>query len=260
MKKFAAALLALCLMGVCACALGEIAVSKRDLTLNRELDKRVNNVLIIMQDGDTTNAMMIASIDSKTGRSVMTNVECATPVNVPEAGEMTLGDVYALGDAQSRGYLTARTVNELLNLNISTYVALDISMLPQLVDEIGTLNLWLNEEEAALLNTWAGDNSLGGEDVLRYVRIRLDSDYREKNRCYMVFMDLLQQGLRRAGGTNLLGMGKKLLSAMDTNLNPMAAVTMLSAFRAGSDRRELLLMSDMPVEEMRTAFYKEVYE
>ena len=260
MKKTVAALLALCLSLVCALALGEITVTKKDMQINRNLDKNVTNILVIMQDGERTDAMMIASVNSRTGRSVMTSLDCGMTVTVPEAGEVTLGEVYALGAPKSRGLLAARTVNALLELNISTYVALDIEMLPALVEKIGGLDTWLNEEEAAILHTWAGDNRLTGEEVLAYVRIRLDSDYAEKNRSYMVFMDLLRQGLDRAGGFNLMSLGKELLSAMDSNLNVMAAITMLSAFRAGDDRRELYLESGMTAEQMREAFYREVYE
>ena len=259
-KKLLCALLALVMMLTCALAIAEITVTKRDMTLNRNLDKNVNNILILMQDGDVTDTMMIASINGKTGRSVMTMIDCATMVNVPEAGDMKLGEVYALGAQKSRGLLAARTVNSLLDLNVSTYVTLDIQMLPEMVDQIGKLNMWLNEEEAEILGTWAGDNSLSGGDVLKYVRIRLESDYAEKNRCYMVFMDLLKQGLRSTSGANLMGLGKKLLSSMDTNLNALAAVTMLGSFQGGSDRRELALMSSMSGEEMRAAFSREVYE
>ena len=259
-KKLISILLALALACSCALALAEITVTKRDMALNRDLDKNVTNILVLMQDGDKTDTMMIASINGKTGRSVMTMIDCATMVNVPEAGDMPLSDVYILGDARSRGMLAARTVNSLLDLNISTYVTLDLQALPDLVDQVGKLNMWLNDEEAEILGTWAGDNSLSGEDVLRYVRIRLDSDYAEKNRSYMVFMDLLKQGLRSTSGANLTGLGKKLLSSMDTNLNVLVAVTMLGSFQAGSDRRELALMSSMTVEEMRAAFHREVYE
>lgn len=259
-KKLLCALLALVLACSCALALAEITVTKRDMALNRNLDKNVTNVLVLMQDGEKTDTMMIASINSRTGRSVMTQIACDTMVNVPEAGDMPLGEVYVLGDAKSRGLLAARTVNSLLDLNISTYVALDLQALPELVDQVGKLNMWLNEEEAEILNTWAGDNSLSGEDVLRYVRIRLESDYAEKNRSYMVFMDLLKQGLRSTSGSNLMGLGKKLLSSMDTNLNALAAVTMLGSFQAGDDRRELALMSTMSAEEMRAVFHREVYE
>lgn len=260
MKKIAAALIALCLTLACACALGEISVTKRDVTLNRSLDKAVTNVLVVMQDDQTTNAMMIASINGKTGRSVMTSLDCGTVVNVPEVGDVTLGEVYALGDAKSRGLLVARTVNALLDLNVGTYVALDIETIPPMVDEIGALNMWLNEEEAQILDALEGENSLYGEDVLKYMRIRLPSDYAEKNRSYRVFMDLLRQGLRSKGGANLMGLGKKLLSAMDTNMNAVAAVTMFSSFQGGDDRRELALTGDMTPEAMREAFYREVYE
>ena len=259
-KKLICALLALVMALSCALAMAEITVTKRDMTLNRSLDKNVSNILVLMQDGDVTDTMMIASVNSRTGRSVMTQIACDTMVNMPEAGDVALADVYMLGDVKSRGLLAARTVNSLLDLNISTYVALDIQKLPELVDQIGKLNMWLNEEEAEILDTWAGDNSLSGEDVLRYVRIRLESDYAEKNRCYMVFMDLLKQGLYSVSGTNLMSLGKKLLSSMDTNFNALAAVTMLGSFQAGSDRRELALTSDMDQEAMRAAFRREVYE
>lgn len=261
MKKILCAIAAaLCLTMACACALGEITLTKRDMVLNRSLDKNVNNILVIMQNGEVTDSLMLASVNSRTGRSVMTQIECDTIVNVPEAGDVQLGKVYALGAPKSRGLLVARALNSLLDLNVSTYVALDISMLPDLVDEIGMLSTWLNEEEAEILGTWAGDNVLTRENILDYVNIRLESDYVEKNRCYMVFMDLLKQGLHSSGGANLMGLGKKLLAGMDTNLNALAAVTMLSSFQGGTDRRELYLYSDMSAQEMHDAFHREVYE
>lgn len=258
-KKLICALLALMLALSCALALAEITVTKRDMVLNRNLDKNVTNVLVLMQDGGRTDTMMIASVNSRTGRSVMTQIAPELVVNVPEAGDVALGDVYELGEARSRGLLAARTVNSLLDLNVSSYVAMDIQKLPELVDMIGGLSLWLNDEEAEIIGTWAGDNLLSGENVLKYVRIRLESDYAEKNRCYMVFMDLLKQGLRSAG-SNLMGLGKKLISSMDTNMNALAAVTMVGSVQAGQDRRELALTADMTAEEMRAAFYREVYE
>ena len=259
-KSISAIAVMLCLTLVCACAMGEINLTKRDMVLNRSLDKNVNNVLVLMQDGDITQSIMLASINSRTGRSVMTLIEGDTIVNVPEVGDVPLCEVYALGGEKSRGLLVARAINSMLDLNVSTYVALDMNSLPDLVDEIGMLSTWLNEEEAEILGTWAGDNVLTRDNVLTYVNMRLESDYVEKNRAYMVFMDLLKQGLRSSGGANLMGLGKRLLSNMDTNLNAMAAVTMLSSFQGGKDRRELYLYSDMSAQERHDAFYREVYE
>ena len=52
MKKiFAALALVLCMTLMSACALGEITVTKKDMALNRTLDKNVNNILVLMQDG-----------------------------------------------------------------------------------------------------------------------------------------------------------------------------------------------------------------
>lgn len=261
MKKIIAAVLAACLMLACAGAFAEgITVTKKDMALNRSLDKNVTNILVLMQDGEKTDTMVVASVNSRTGRSVMTEIRCGRTVELAEAGEVELADVYAMGAKKSKGFLAARTVNQLLDLNISTYVAMDISSFPSLVDEIGMLSTWLNEQEAEILGTWPGDNALTSENVLDYIAIRLEEDYAEKNRCYMVFMDLLKQGLRSTGGANLMGVGKKLLANMDTNLNALAAVTMLSSFQSGDDRRELLLESSMTVEEMRAAFHREVYE
>ena len=51
MKKILSVLaLGLCLMLICSAALGEITVTKKDMALNRSLDKSVNNVLMLMQD------------------------------------------------------------------------------------------------------------------------------------------------------------------------------------------------------------------
>ena len=73
---------------------------------------------------------------------------------------------------------------------------------------------------------------------------------------------MLYQGLHSGNVMDMMGLGKKLLASMDTNLNPMAAVTMVSAVQAGTDRRELLLSEGEQggAEEMRAAFHREVYE
>ena len=260
-KKIIAALaLMLCMALCCATAMAAITVGKKDMAINRSLDKNVTNILVMMQDGGVTDTMMLASVNSRTGRSVMTRIDCGLTVNLPEAGEVKLGEVYELGAQKSKGFVAARTLNQLMDLNISTYVAMDISKFPELVNEIEFLSIWLNEEEAAILNVFPGDSGLTSANVLDYVSIRLESDYAEKNRCYNVFMGLLKQGLRSTNPGDMMNMGKKLLASMDTNMNVLAAVTMLSSFQAGDDRRELLLSAEMSDEEIRSAFYREVYE
>ena len=265
-KRIASALLllAMCWAAACTCAQG-ITVTKKDMTLNRTLDKSVTNVLMIMQDGDWSDTIMIASVNGKTGRSVMTRMDSDMEIELTLLGgdvdRVPLGSVYALGDEKSRGLLVARELNELLDLNISTYVVLEITRLPEIVEVVGVLNMQYDREEAKAMRTWEGINELSGDKVLDYVRLKLDTDTPARSRGYDALMQLLYQGLNSGNLGNMMGLGKQLLGSMDTNLNVMAAVTMVSAVQGGSDRRELYLSGDdMPGEgEMAAAFYREVY-
>ena len=268
-KRFFALAFALMVL-FSAAALGEISLTKRDIALNTELDKNVSNILVLLQDGDRTDTMMLASINSRTGRSVMTRLDCALEVNVPEVGDVELGEVYNLGAEKSRGLLALRTVNTLLNLNASTYVALDVERMPELVEAIGTLNMQLDEEEAAAMGTWSGINELSGDDVLTYVRLELASDSPARSRGYDALMQMLYQGMHSGDLMGMMSLGTRLLSSLDTNLNPMTALTLVSAVQAGDDRREMLLpqqeqvTSESPLradgQAMQQALHKEIYE
>ena len=158
-----------------AVAAADITVTKRDVNMAAGLDKNVANILVLLQDGETTDTMMVASINSRTGRSVMMRVDCRLMVDVPEVGETRLADVYALGAQKCRGMLAERTINTLLGLNIGTYVALDVTNLPQMVDAIDTVSMELDEREAAAMGLDLGWNDLTGEEALAYVRLRLAS-------------------------------------------------------------------------------------
>lgn len=268
MKKKIAVMLAamLTILSVCAPAMAAISVNRKTMYANKALDKSVQNFLFILQDGEATDTIMIASINSQTGRAVMTRVDADIEVEVDQGkGKMTtvaLRDVYMMGDAKSRGLLIAHEINELLDLNISTYIALDIARLPELVEKIGVLNMQFDEAEAAAMGTWVGGNELQGEKVLEYVRLDLESDDATRSRGYDALMQLLYQGLHSGDLMGLVGLGAKLLASMDTNLGMMTAMTMVTAVQGGDDRREVLISADVQgtVEEMRALLHKEIYE
>lgn len=242
-----AAILALMLL-TAAAASAEITVTKRDINMAAGLDKNVTNILVLLQDGDVTDTMMIASINSRTGRSVMMRVDCGLTVDVPENGETKLADVYALGAKKCRGMLAERTINTLLGLNIGTYVALDVTNLPQLVDAIDTVSMNLDEREAAAMGLDLGRNDLSGEEALTYVRLRLEGDDPAVSRGYDLLMQMLYEGVNSGDLGSMLRLGTKLLGSLDTNLNAMTAITLASAVKGGDDRSELTL----PLEEQVT--------
>lgn len=265
-KALAGLALLLALMTVFTLATAEISVGKKELAQNGELTRDVTNILFLLQDGEATQTLLIASINDKTGRSVMTSLDCGMVVPVEGAEDTQLGAVYALGDAKSRGYLAVRTVNQLLGLNIGTYIALDVARLPELVEAVGALEMELGEQDAAALGLSAGENELDGEQALAYVRL----DGQGGTRGYEALMQLLRQGMHSGNVMGLVGLGTKLLSSLDTNLNPLSAMTLVGAVQSGEDRRELSLpeeeqiLSSAPLtadaEAMSARFYEEVYE
>ena len=224
-----------------AVAAADITVTKRDVNMAAGLDKNVANILVLLQDGETTDTMMVASINSRTGRSVMMRVDCRLMVDVPEVGETRLADVYALGAQKCRGMLAERTINTLLGLNIGTYVALDVSNLPELVDAVDTVSMELTDAEAEAMNLDAGWNDLTGDEALTFVRLKLDGDDPARSRGYDMLMQLLYAGVNSGDMGSMLGLGTKLLGSMDTNLNAMTAVTLASAVKGGDDRSEMAL-------------------
>ena len=270
MKKIVLIALALLLMLSACASLAEISMTRKDLNVVKGLDGNVTNVLILLQDGEVSDTIMLAGINSKTGRAVMTRLDGDMVVDVPKGDQAALKDVYSLGDKKSKGLLAVATVNQLLSLNINTYIALDIGVLPGLVDVIGVLNMQFDAEEAAALGTWEGINELSGEHILSYVRLRLDNDSPARSRGYDALMQLLYQGLHSGNLSDMMGLGTTLLKSMDTNLNALNAVTLVSAVQAGSDRRELLLpaqehiVTEEPLtadaEGMRALLHANLYE
>lgn len=262
-RTFFALMLALAMLAATgAGALAEIAMTKRDMAVNRELAKDATNILVLLQDGERTDTVMIASINSRTGRAVMARVDEGLTLEVTDnagaSAEAALCDVYAMGDARSKGLLVCRELNELLDLNLTTYVALDIARLPELVEYVDWVYFELSEAEAAALAMPVGGNDFFADTVMDYVRLQLEGDDLAVSRAYNAVMQLLYQGLHRSGLGDLMGLGKKLLDSMDTNLGVLQAVTLVSAVQAGEDRRELYLTGEAG--DMRAALHGAIYE
>lgn len=265
-KKLIALLAALMLICVCAGAMGEINLTRKDLHQAEGLDKSVTHIVFLLQDGDVTDTIMLASINSKTGRSVMTQISTACEIDVTmedgAAVTMPLAEVYAQGGRKSRGLLICRELNELLGLDISTYVAMDMTRVPELVDAIGSLNLDLTEREAAVMARPAGRNELDGNGVLAFMRLKLEEDDPARSRSYDALMELLYQGLHSGELMSLISLGTKMLGSMDTNMGALMAVPLVTAVQGGEDRRELAILADDPAteEEVRALVHREIYE
>ena len=264
MKKALAILLALLLAAAAACAAAEINVTLRGLNAAQGLDRSVTHILALMRDGTAEDTLMLASVNSKTGRAVMTRVDTARVIGVTQDDgsvvNAAIEDVYDMGGKKSRGLLVCREMNELLGLDISTYVVLDIERLPEIVGALGTLTLPLTQDEANALGKPFDYVALNGEETLRYVRLDLEGDDAARSRCYDALMQLIYQGLTGGDVMGLVSMGGKMLKSMDTNLNPMTAMTLVGAVQAGEDRRQVYVPADMSEEDVRSMIRAAIYE
>ncbi|MBQ9007890.1 MAG: LCP family protein [Clostridia bacterium] len=240
MKKRIACIFVLMLVMAVAGLADGIRLKSRDLDLSKNRDRAVTNILALMQEGDRTQMVVIASVNTSTGKAVMVSVDPRLMVEIPEiSGEVPLSEVYALGDRKSRGLLVARTLNRLLDLNISTYLAMDMSMIPEIVDEIGGVWITPTEEEDLALGLEADTWALDGAETLAYMRLLLPGE-EDRNRSYEVML----QVLRQVAGDDLMSMmgaGQKLLSAMDTNVKIMSAFSLASSLKSDEHHTDLFL-------------------
>ena len=170
-----------------------IRLKNRDLDISKNRNKAVTNVLFLMQEEDRTQMVAIASLNTANGKAVMVSVDPRLMVEIPEiAGEIPLSDVYRLGDQRSGGLLVARTLNRLLDLNISMYLSMKMSMIPEIVDEVGGVWITPTAEENQALGLEADTWALSGEEALAYMRLSLPGD-EARNRSYEVMMQILRQ-------------------------------------------------------------------
>lgn len=217
-----------------------IRLKNRDLEVSKNRSKAVTNVLFLMQEEDRTQMVAIASLNTANGKAVMVSVDPRLMVEIPEiSGEIPLSDVYRLGDQRSGGLLVARTLNRLLDLNISMYLSMKMSMIPEIVDEVGGVWITPTAEENQALGLEADTWALSGEEALAYMRLSLPGD-EARNRSYEVIMQLLRQ-IAGQDLMSMMGAGQKLLSSMDTNVKIMSAVTLGSSLKSGEHHTDLFL-------------------
>ena len=242
-----AAVLLLALLSASGLAAKGISVKAKEIDAVKDLDKAVANILVLLQEEDTTRMMAVASLNTATGKAVMVSLDPELMVEIPEAGgEVPLKDVYAMGDKKSKGLLAVRTVNRLLGLNIGMYLAMDMGMIPKLVETVESC--WLTptpEEDIALgleEDTWA----LDGEQTLAYMHLVLPNDEPGRNRTYEVMVQLLRQAAE-VDFMSMMGVGTTLLSSMDTNVGIMSAVSLGSSLKSGEHHQDLFLPQEEAV-------------
>lgn len=162
--------------------------SKLSVTAGLSQNGKINNIALFGLDSRNhdyegrSDAIMVASVNGKTGKIKLVSIARDTYVNVPGYGETKINHAYAYGGAE----LAIQTINENFNLDITDYAAVNFDSLADVIDAMGGIDLEVTEEERYQINAYllegeplreSGMVHLNGPQAVSYARIRkIDSD------------------------------------------------------------------------------------
>lgn len=148
-----------------------------------------------------SDAILIASVNGKTGKIKLISIARDTYVDVPDHGKTKINHAYAYGGPE----LAIQTINENFYLDIKDYVSVNFDSLADVIDELGGVDLEVSEAERKQINNYllkgeklqeSGQVHLTGPQAVSYSRIRkIDGDVMRGERQRKVLECLFKKAL-----------------------------------------------------------------
>lgn len=176
-------------------------LSKDDLGITDEIEKsiseydnnkEVKNIALFGVDtveGETgrSDSIMVLTVDKVHNKVKLSSIMRDSYVNIPGRGFDKINHAYAFGGPQ----LSISTINSNFKLNIDSFVSVNFSSLPKVIDKLGGIELNITNEEISFINryikqvnkldnancqplTSGGVQTVNGYQALAYSRIRKD--------------------------------------------------------------------------------------
>lgn len=159
------------------------------------------------------DAILVCRINLWTGETRLLSLPEDALVALPETPEpIALRYVNCFGGAG----LTARCINDALNLGITHFCAINIDAFIEIVDALGGVAMELTEGEAEALDLEHGIQKLTGEQALRYVKLRRTGD--GSTRLRALLSAVLRETTEGGSIRQVLSLADLLLPSVDTNL------------------------------------------
>lgn len=215
----------------------EDPVEVEDLAENASLDDDWWNILLLGGDSrtsgkyDRTDSMMILSINTKTNQVKLSSIMRDTWVPIYGVGSNKINAANVYGGPD----LAMRTVNENFGMNIQDYALVNMTMLANIIEQMGGIDLDITEGEMKYINRYQkdyavsglpierltdyGENThLNGNQALSFARIRyLDSDYARAERQRKVLIAAAEK-LQQNDWFTLLSVMTTALENVQTNI------------------------------------------
>lgn len=170
-----------------------------------------------------SDTMIILSIDKENGKIKMTSLARDSLVPIDGHGEEKLTHAWAYGHAK----LALKTINQAYGMNITDYVYVNFEQFIEVIDYIGGVSVHVNQLELEAINETidetkklpgTGTYCLTGDQALRYVRCRKDSDTNRNARQREVLIAMYEQ-VRKQPISKLPDTLKKVLKLCHTTLS-----------------------------------------
>lgn len=218
----------------------------------------VKNYLIIGTDARAENeasrsdAMIVLSINEKTGKIVLTSILRDSYVAISGHGNNRINAAYQYGGAT----LAIQTVEENFKIGIDGYIKIDFFSFVDIVDSVGGVYIDVDEGEKNLINGYlaeinillgmpvsdgklenAGYQLLNGKQALSYARIRyIGTDFQRTQRQREVIEGVLRQA-KSSNPMELYNIVNAVLPQVDTNLDEhtMSMILLKAIFYLGYD-------------------------
>ncbi len=233
-----------------------------DLRMNTSLPEEWMNVLLLgtdertLSDSSRTDAIMICSINRKTGEVKLSSIMRDLAVKFDDIGKYN--GTYGINAANYFGgpKLAMRTINEKFNMNIQYYVMVNFFGFGKIAQRLGGIEADITEKEMEIINrnivkqfkmayksgitdfdteqvfleSYGENVHLNGNQTLAYARIRkLDGgDYMRTTRQQIVLNKLLKKA-KNLSPLEITTLATEMIGQVKTNLpmNDIASLAML---------------------------------
>lgn len=213
----------------------------------------IYNLLLLGIDNPTdkltgrSDTMLLACFNARTGSLKLVSFMRDTYVAIPRHGHNKLNAAYSFGGAD----LLLETLGACFGVRVDGYVAVNYSLMAQLVDEIGGVELDVSADELKKLNgileyynylrdaprdegllAQPGQQTLNGLQTMSFARIRkLDSDFMRVQRQQKVIIAIYQK-LRTLDLLRLTGIITAYIGKVGTNVTLARAASLVASVLA----------------------------
>ncbi len=195
-----------------------------------------------LESGTNSDAILVASINQKTGEIKLVSVYRDTYLDNTNGEYRKATECYAGGGAER----AVNMLNKNLDLDIKDFVTVDFNGIIAAVDKLGGIGIELTEEERGWLNAYlvetsqvtgvpyttvdaAGYQHLTGIQAMAYCRIRYTEgwDYKRTERQRIV-LEKMFEAAQAKGVVGLTALADEMLPYVSTSLNTADIVSLAS--------------------------------